>query len=226
MGVFCVRVNWPALLAYTKTACGGSLVLPSALFNGVDIRPARYQEEVDGRAANGKVGEVGAGVAFFTCWLVISESLPVLGSMLKAVMSPQMRGRISRHIANAGGGIGDRRVEHEKMGTGCICLYGDGLIALAGIRSLETQSTLATDGEERNVSSRLIGGRVGGTSDLPGCAAACVQNIDKLTRGGHQNLCGVHPTGAIGRVLGGRQLAKVVINSEAGNLLVLLCRST
>src|ERR1700685_3357881 len=104
------------------------------------------------------------------------------------------------------------------MSAGRICLYGDGLIALAGIRSLETQSALTTDGKERNVSSCLVRGRVCRAGDLPGFAASCIQNIDKLTRSAHQYLDGVNPAGAIGRILRRCQLAKVVINSEAGNL--------
>ena len=107
------------------------------------------------------------------------------------------------------------------MSAGRICLYSDGLIALACIRSLETQPTLTTDGEERDVGSRLVRRRVSRANDLPGCATTCVQNIDKPTRSAHQYLDGVNPAGAIGRVLRRCQLAKVVIDSEAGNLLVL-----
>src|ERR1700721_1846442 len=111
-----------------------------SVFNGVDKRPTGYQEEIDRRAANRKIGEVGAGGIL--------------------------------HLL-----IGNQR-------------------------------------KSARVAINVEGGDV--SPD-----AACIQNIDKLTRSGHQYLCGVNPARAIRGVLRRCQLAKVVINSEAGNLLVL-----
>ena len=50
-----------AVGVYEYTLCRIVNVSLLPLLNGVDIRPTGYQEEIDRRAANGKIGEVGAG---------------------------------------------------------------------------------------------------------------------------------------------------------------------
>ena len=87
------------------------------------------------------------------------------------------------------------------MGAGRIRLDGNRMVALAGISRLEAQRALAADGEERDVCSRFVRGRTGRTRNLRGSAAACIQDIEKFSRIGHQRLDGVDAAGGKGRVL-------------------------
>src|ERR1700728_3744208 len=107
------------------------------------------------------------------------------------------------------------------MGAGRVRLDGNRKIALAGIGCLKTQSTLAADGEERDVCSRLVGRRAGWTGNLRRSTATRVQDIKKFPRIGNQLFDGVDPAGSKGRVGDIGQIAEIVINLEGGDLIVL-----
>src|ERR1700677_2761706 len=108
------------------------------------------------------------------------------------------------------------------MTAGRVGLDLDRIVALAGISCLEAQSTLSADCEKRDVWSGISRTCCGGTSRLPGSATACVEHIEKLSRIGHQRLDGIGAAGSKGRVFRGGQIAKVVINPVAGDLIILL----
>src|SRR5271170_4712613 len=108
------------------------------------------------------------------------------------------------------------------MSAGRVRLDRDRIVALAVISCLEAQCTFSADREERDVWSGVIRTCRGGTSRLPGSATACVQYIEKPARIRHQRLDGIGATRAERRVLRGGEIAKVVIDLEAGNLIILL----
>src|ERR1700722_8601557 len=107
------------------------------------------------------------------------------------------------------------------MGTGRIRLDGNRLVPLAGIGCLEAEAALAADREQRDIASAVVRRYARRTRSLPGLSAACVQDIEKFTRIGHQGLDGIVAARGIRRVLGRGQIAQVVVDSEAANLIVL-----
>ena len=67
-----------AVRVYENRLGLGSVALPLPFLNGVDIRVAGNYEEIDGCAAHRKIARL-VPLAFFTVWLVISESRPYWG---------------------------------------------------------------------------------------------------------------------------------------------------
>src|ERR1700733_10486734 len=107
------------------------------------------------------------------------------------------------------------------MGSGRIRLNGNRLGSLAGVRRLETAAAPTADGKQRDVCSGVGRRHAGRTSRLPSLPASCVQDIEELTRIGYQSFDGIVAARGIRRVLGGGQIAQVVVDAEAANLIVL-----
>src|ERR1700742_826681 len=108
------------------------------------------------------------------------------------------------------------------MSAGRVGLDRDREIALAVVICLVAQCTFSADGEERDVWRGIIRAYCGGTSRLPRSATTCIEHIEKPSRIGRQRFNGIGAAGGKGRVLRGGQIAKVVINPVAGDLIVLL----
>src|ERR1700747_3635236 len=107
------------------------------------------------------------------------------------------------------------------MGSGTIRLHGNWIVALTGVRSLEADSALTADRKQRNVCPRVARRRAARARNLRGSPATCVQDIKKFACVRCQHLDGVHPTGATGGVGHRRQVAHILIDPEARDLMVL-----
>src|ERR1700728_1741105 len=107
------------------------------------------------------------------------------------------------------------------MSAGSVRLDGNRFVALTRIGCLEAQCALAADGEEGDVCSRVAWRCAGRTRNLRGSTAPGIQDVKKFPSIGNQRFDGIEAARAKRRVGNNDQIAEIVIDPEAGNLIVL-----